>query len=45
MLMNYCENLKFVNGTFICKINGKNLQCKCKDKINQHQDKWKQDQD
>jgi hypothetical protein len=45
MLMNYCENLEFKNGTFICKINDTNLKCKCKNQIEQHKDKWQEDQD
>lgn len=40
MIMNYCENMKMINGTFICKINGTELKCKCKNQVKQHMDKW-----
>lgn len=40
MIMNYCENMKMKDGTFICIINGAELKCKCEDQIIQHKDKW-----
>lgn len=38
--MNYCENLKMVNGSFYCIINKNELECKCKNYKRLHSKKW-----
>ena len=37
--MNYCENLRFKDGTFYCLKHGE-LKCKCKEQKEMHKEKW-----